>query len=515
LESLTQGERNVLYAARDYARFRKQFYFNLVSGDQGYLSLLLLLQNIRNLEANLESLDQNLRAHEALAQAGIVAPITVDQVFQSYQIGRLQLIRARNNLNNELDAYKVQLGLPPELEVVIDDSQLEPFELNSPSITQLQREIEELVVTFRELDEAPSAERLAEGFEELRELHRRATEQVGEVLGQWQSWDAREQVTPSESDESTTRVEDARATLKSRLDDLQTDLADASSQLNESSAKLSESVDAWQTLQRLARRESAHIGDLFVIQSQIRAYLIPIDPIDLETDDAVWYALNNRLDLMNTQAQVVDEWRRVHIAANALEADLDLVANAFVGTPLGGNNPARFSSGDSRFRVGFRFDSPLNRRVERNNYRSQVVDYERARRRYIARRDAIVQAVRRDLRELTADQLNFEIARQTLIAAARQVEQARIELLAPNQKADSSTTRDALEALTGLLNAKNALIAVWVSFETNRLQLLLDTEAMQLDERGFPQGGNLSESETDELDVILPEVMELLPEGEA
>ena len=85
LEPLTQAERNVLYTVRDYARFRKQFYFGIVSGEQGYLSLLLQLQAIRNLEANLESLRLNLRTHEALAEAGIVSLIQVDQVFQSYQ----------------------------------------------------------------------------------------------------------------------------------------------------------------------------------------------------------------------------------------------------------------------------------------------------------------------------------------------------------------------------------------------------------------------------------------------
>ncbi len=92
LETLTQAERNVIYAARDYARFRKQFYVDLVVGDGGYLSLLSQVQGIRNLEANLSSLEQNLRAHEALASAGIVSPIQVDQVFQSYQSGQLDLI---------------------------------------------------------------------------------------------------------------------------------------------------------------------------------------------------------------------------------------------------------------------------------------------------------------------------------------------------------------------------------------------------------------------------------------
>jgi hypothetical protein len=52
LESLTQAERNVLYAIRDFMRFRRQFYVNIV-GSSGYLGLLGLAQAIRNQEANL------------------------------------------------------------------------------------------------------------------------------------------------------------------------------------------------------------------------------------------------------------------------------------------------------------------------------------------------------------------------------------------------------------------------------------------------------------------------------
>ena len=97
-----------------------------------------------------------------------------------------------------------------------------------------------------------------------------------------------------------------------------------------------------------------------------------------------------------------------------------------------------------------------------------------------------MQAVRLDIRELEADRLNFEITRQSLITAARQVELARVQLLAPGQAGDSSTTQDVLRALDSLLASKNALISIWVSYETGRLRLLLDTEALQLGEDGLP-----------------------------
>ena len=151
LESLTQAERDVLYAVRDFARFRKQFYFDIVAGSGGFLSLLFQLQGIRNLEANLVSLEQNLREHEALAEANIVSRIQVDQVFQSYQAGQLALIQAQNDLETALDTYKIGLGLPPALPARLDDSLLNPFQLTDPALNALQGEVDQFLASYREL----------------------------------------------------------------------------------------------------------------------------------------------------------------------------------------------------------------------------------------------------------------------------------------------------------------------------------------------------------------------------
>jgi hypothetical protein len=252
-------------------------------------------------------------------------------------------------------------------------------------------------------------------------------------------------------------------------------------------------AEAWESLQKLARRQASYVADLGVIQAQIRAYLIEFRSLDWKVENATLYALTNRLDLMNRQAAVVDAWRKIRVAADALEPGLDVFAEAKVGTEPG-NNPLAFSSSASSYRVGVSFDGPL--------------EYQRARRGYLAGRDAIVQSVRLDVRKLTAERLEFEIARQSLITAARQVELARIQLLAPGQAAaDSSTTQDVLDALNRLLEAKNALIAVWIAVETDRLQLLLDTEALQLDERGL-----VTDDDFDPNDRT--STLELLPPGQ-
>ena len=82
-----------------------------------------------------------------------------------------------------------------------------------------------------------------------------------------------------------------------------------------------------------------------------------------------------------------------------------------------------------------------------------------------------------------------------------------------SKRSTNAHDKDALGALNSLLDAKNALIAVWVSYETNRLQLLLDTEALQLDERGLPQDGLFDEPNGLDL-TPLDDGLELIAPGD-
>jgi outer membrane protein TolC len=207
--------------------------------------------------------------------------------------------------------------------------------------------------------------------------------------------------------------------------------------------------------------------------------------LDHEEDGAVKVALENRLDLMNERAQVVDAWRKIKVAANDLEGGLDVILSADIPTKPGSDNPVNFSATAGRYRAGLLIEGPLDRKAERNTYRSELIEYQKARRSYMALEDEITREVRRDTRQLGADRLNFEIARQSLIAAARQVEQSRDQLTAPGPAGDSSSTQDVLDALSSLLSAKNALIGTWVAYETNRMRLLLDIETVGLEEEAF------------------------------
>ncbi len=483
LEPLTAAERNLLYSVRTFAHFRKDFTFNLAT--RNYLQLLAVEQGIRNFQSNLASLEQNYRLHQALLQQGAVSIVKVDSVFQQLQQARLSLIQSQSSLETQLDLFKDRLGLPPNLPAKLDDSLLNPFQLNTPALTTLQAELDRFLAEYRELDQAPPAVKLVSGARQLQEFYRRTGEQFAQLDREIENWKTK-LAEPADDPEVAERERAAREARMKDLAELREEYAALGKRVNELPPAINENTRpaSWEALQARTRDVSAVAAQLFVIQTQVRVFLIKLPPVRYKEDEATSYALDHRLDLMNLRAQVTDAWREVQVTANFLEAGLDLRFAADIATKPGGTNPFDFRASASSYSAGVHVDAPLNRLAERNAYRRAQIAYEQSRRQYMALEDQIRRAVRLDLRQLQTEKLNFEISRQSLIAAARQVEQARENLLIQGA-ADPTATQDTLNALTSVLQAKNQLIASWVSYETTRYQLLLDLEALQVDERGL------------------------------
>ncbi|MCA9065343.1 MAG: TolC family protein, partial [Planctomycetaceae bacterium] len=120
---------------------------------------------------------------------------------------------------------------------------------------------------------------------------------------------------------------------------------------------------------------------------------------------------------------------------------------------------------------------------ERNIWRSSQIRYQQARRQYMLLRDNISFDVRTNLRNLQLNRFQFEITREQLITAARQVEQAQTNLRS-SREADSNLTRDLLTALQSLLRARNSLISSWVNYETSRMRLYRTLGVLFVDDAG-------------------------------
>lgn len=495
LEGLTQAERNTLYAVRDYARFRKQFWADVAVNPGGYLGLLLQVQAVRNARENLRAQEENYARTEFAFQNSRRSVVEVDQTFQGVLQARQQILNAEVDLETALDQFKRQLGLPPRLKVELDDGPLNQFVVLDPDTDKLRSDLSAFEQARNaELSALPEADDIKKAFAELAALAERtggAIDTVADDLKRWKEQSERP-LRPGEDKDTRDRAadlyrrnadvpEEGRKELKK----LAAAIADHQTQVTGATRK-----EGWEALVKDTKRLVELLDDAANAQTLARIYRIEVPAVPGEEGAAVAVAQANRLDLMNLKARVTDAWRKVIVAANALKSDLTLTSTAVLNTAPDATHPFAFDTRFTRLTVGLQFDGPLNRLAQRNNYRAALITYQRARRAYMDLSDQIEQEVRLDLRNLRQARVSFELARQSLIAAARQVANERILLNAPprlqQQGGAGDPTLRTLQALAQLNSARNNLAGTFIRYEQLRVQLLLHLEAVQLDDRGFP-----------------------------
>ncbi len=140
LEALTQSERDLLYQIRTFARFRKQFFVSVLTGQGipgagadpqiGYLSVLQQLQVVKNQARNVQFLETLLPIYVELAGSPdtTIGQLQIDQVNQNLLAGQQNLLQAENVLQDLLEQYRIQIGLPPDVPVLLDSSVIAGFE---------------------------------------------------------------------------------------------------------------------------------------------------------------------------------------------------------------------------------------------------------------------------------------------------------------------------------------------------------------------------------------------------
>jgi len=120
-EDLIQAERNLIYAARDFERFRRSF---LVELSRTYFDLLRQQGQLVNLERQLDGLERLADRFEALAAAGQEPAFEAERALQQVLFGRNNLLNARENYIASLDALKLRIGMPISQALVIDPSRV-------------------------------------------------------------------------------------------------------------------------------------------------------------------------------------------------------------------------------------------------------------------------------------------------------------------------------------------------------------------------------------------------------
>jgi outer membrane protein TolC len=122
LESLTQAERNVVYAVRSYNFFQDQFAVDVVND---YFSLLAQKDAVRNRYTNYLGRVYTTKRLEDRQRAGLEKLSDVDQARQAELTAKNNYVNSVASFRNALDQYKVSLGLPLGETVLLDDRILE------------------------------------------------------------------------------------------------------------------------------------------------------------------------------------------------------------------------------------------------------------------------------------------------------------------------------------------------------------------------------------------------------
>ncbi len=115
-EDLIQAERNLIYAARDFERFRRQFLFNIA---QDFLGLVVQLQAIGNAEERVDNFVEAERRAEALVDAGRVPPFDAALAAQDTRDALDTLNRQRETYRLSVDRFRVRIGMPDDEPFVI------------------------------------------------------------------------------------------------------------------------------------------------------------------------------------------------------------------------------------------------------------------------------------------------------------------------------------------------------------------------------------------------------------
>lgn len=558
LEPLTLAERNLLYAIRSYARFRSVFFValtgqgdytnnpyglqglsqnlgrgigaNLTANPVGYLPTILRSAILNNERNNLASFDYYLKLFRSLEEGGIVTKLQVGRIEQQLLSGRATvLLRTQEYLDN-IDNFKLQLGMPATVPLELDEAPLRPVRSHLKKIEAVYADLQAVAESASKLDPDAPGGAFREGLQKL--LTDSPLVRGTALANEYPAWVATKQGKSDEQLETEVgtlrdrrrvvlEVRDRKLQAKQPADAEQTELLGLETEYDRLRFELAvrraerrewakePNADRKKVLKAVILRDVLNFGTLVAVPARnerlakLRDEWTPVPPILIDDVDVVRaplemglekvasVALNNRFDLMNARAQVVDSWRQVAVTANALQGVLDVQYDLATNSPLGTGQTFALGGSRTLHQVRMRIEPPFVRREERNIYRAALVAYQRQRRNLMAFEDNIATDVRTGLRQVRQLEQTLVVQQRAVELAYQQVDNARATLLAPpDPRVDAAAnaagqTEQLLQVQGALVRAQNDLYTTWVRYLTARMNLFLDLELLTLDARGL------------------------------
>ncbi len=466
----------------------------------GFLGLLQEAQGIRNLQSNVAALRRSLAELQALYQAGgRIDFFQVELARQALYNAQSRLLTRRADFKSSLDAFKIELGLPPDLPVVLNDPRLDRFNLIDQQLADAQSFAADLLNVARD----PNVNLVGPSWTELVDNGRRLLQMVNQQVEVARRDVERFHENLPARRESLRRLAE-RPELKSgevelesfdvrRLDTLYERAQTALAQLTQRYTDTAVGLDLIQApadradLTKRLTELSAQLADLLLLQARARLEAVVLTDVELDSHTALAIARDRRLDWMNARAALVDSWRLINFNANDLKSNLDVVFEGELQNV--GDNPFKLQGKAGLLRAGLQFDAPSTRLAERNVYRQALIEYQQARRNYYTYVDRVNQGLRGTLRNIELNQLNFEMRRAAVQLAISQVELAGLQIQEPPKPGvefagSDNRVQNLVNALTELLSAQDDFLSIWVNYEVLRLSLDFNLGTMQLDRFG-------------------------------
>jgi outer membrane protein TolC len=207
--------------------------------------------------------------------------------------------------------------------------------------------------------------------------------------------------------------------------------------------------------------------------------LMKIAEPNFPVEEAVRIALDNRLDLATSFDRVDDARRKVDVAADALRAQLDLVASARADS----TEPTewqRLQFHEGTYDAGFALDLPLNKKREGAAYRSAMISYLETQRDYGLAVDNVKLDIRNAYRSLIEAARRYQIQKISLELAQERVSSTSMLL-----QAGRAQSRDLLDSQDSLLSAQNDTTSRLVDYWLAKLAFYRDIEILNVKPDGL------------------------------
>ncbi len=420
LEALTQAERTLLYELRNFAKFRQEYLGYITVGSQftaaaingggggndpavGFLPLLQDIIQVEIDQRNIAVYEKFVAVFQELVagEGSGLTQLQVDQLDQQLQQARLSLVTDTLQYRQDLDSYKISMGLPPDVPLV-------PNRRLTMRFQQVYDKFDKWSLDKnRQLEQLPGFAAQLPGLEDV-------------VI------DGRSVIGPIREVDTTDP-----ATRKPVNDD--------------------------------------YLEDLLLAGERV--------------------ALENRLDLMNARAQLYDTWRQIRFTANGLKGVFNVTASNQFITPPTTTNPFGFLDQAKNFQLNFNAELPLIRVVERNQFATALINYERQRRILQQAEDNIKFSIRNDIRGLQAQFRTYEINRRNFVLVVRQKDQTFEILVGPAASGGgggggqgAAQTQNLIQAQNNVARLQNTLVQTWVFYQQARFNLYRDLGILPFDE---------------------------------